>query len=89
MVGNNEKRMLEDCYNEGLENIGKWQLCDEAHMSELPNFTKMIPKNNERWSNLYDLGMSFRKANPKIWIYIKLKKKNSQSQAIVKVNGLV
>ena len=56
----------EYCYNEGLENIGKWQLCDEAHMIELPNFTKMIPKNNERWSNLYDLGMSFRKANPKI-----------------------
>ena len=65
VVGNNEKWMLEDCYNEGLEKIGKWQLCDEAHMSKLPNFTKMIPKNNERWSNSYDLGMSFRKANLK------------------------
>lgn len=41
--------MPEDGYNEGLENIGKGQLCDEEHMSESesPNFTKMILKKNK------------------------------------------
>lgn len=72
-VGNDEKWMPEDGYNEGLENIGKGQLCDEEHMSESesPNFTKMILKKNKSWSNLYDLGTLFRKVDPKILIYMK------------------
>lgn len=70
-VGNDEKWMPEDGYNEGLENKGQGQLCDKEHIIESPNFTKMILKKNKSWSNLYDLGTLFRKVDPKILIYMK------------------
>lgn len=43
----------------------------------IDKFTETIPKKNERWSNLYNLGMSFS-ANPKIWIYMKNNAENTR-----------